>query len=115
MSFDTLINLEKMLENKSIRGSKEDLIKLMDESFKEVISNGQLWDRSSVIDALIKSAHLDNYNAFDFEVIEVTKDVGMVVFKTENEDGSIITQRSSVWRWSGDAWKQVFHQATRIG
>jgi hypothetical protein len=115
MSFSVLIDLEKKLENKSIRSSREDLENLMDENFKEVISNGELWDREKVINALIETAHLNNYNTFDFEVIELTKDVGMVVFKTKNEDGSIVTQRSSTWRWNGDSWKQMFHQATRIG
>ena len=115
MKFDILIELEKKLENKEYRSSKEKLEELMHPDFREVISNGEVWGREKVIQALIETSDQNDYNAFDFEAFGLSSDIGMVVFKTKNEDGSRITQRSSTWKWDGKSWRQMFHHATRIG
>jgi len=114
MKFEILIELEKKLENKEYRASREKLEGLLDDEFREVISSGEVWGREKVINALVATSSLDDYNTYDFEVVELAQNIGLVLFKTKNEDGTVITQRSSTWRWKNGAWKNVFHQATRL-
>ncbi len=112
MSFENLIELEKKLENKEYRASREKLEELMHPEFREVISNGEVWGREKVIQALIETSDQNDYNAFDFEAFGLGLEIGTVLFKTKNEDGSKITQRSSTWKKENGKWQNIFHHAT---
>jgi glyoxylase I family protein len=112
-----LLSLEASLFQESIRHSAVDLERLLDKDFIEIGSSGILYDRESIIAALLAESRHD-ISMFNFRLQWRCSDMALVTYRAEirnRASGQIsVTMRSSLWRLMGDRWKMVFHQGTLV-
>jgi len=115
MQSTTLFDLEKKLLDPSVRHSRLQLETLLAPSFVEFGCSGRVWDRKSIVDALVSGSSTP-VEAFDFQALELAHDVVLITYKTKrtNEDGSLYASlRNSIWRLTGNQWQMIFHQGTK--
>lgn len=101
---------EVSLLKRNVRESAEKVSELLDESFTEHCSSGNVYIYKSgdTFDSL------GGYKLTDFKIrmLCVTSVLATYELVRYEEDYSIHTLRSSIWNFSGGKWKMVFHQGT---
>ncbi|UCE25423.1 MAG: DUF4440 domain-containing protein [Candidatus Zixiibacteriota bacterium] len=110
-----LSRLEKHLMQPEVRRSPAELRKLLAEEFVEFGSSGQVYDRKSIIEALsIESPFTCSIE--DFSVVSLSPQLALVTYRavcSENDnESSVHSLRSSIWRQVDGEWQMVFHQGT---
>jgi len=98
--------LEDRLLLPEVRGSAAALDALISRDFVEFGSTGQVYDRQTIVLAMLKDPNPRVPTLTEFQVRELSPDVALVTYRTS---GSV---RSSVWRRENDTWRIVFHQGT---
>lgn len=108
-----LLRLEQSLLDDSVRTDHRRISELLDERFKEYASSGKAYRYTSG-DAFGKNAEGIRIIESSFEVVSLTPDIALVNYQSVkgNGDAGAKTNRSSIWKKTGAAWKIVFHQGT---
>lgn len=115
MNFESIIQLEKLLLDSSVRKNPVELDRLLAEDFIEFGTSGKVYNKMNIIELLPKedSATIE---AFDFRAIALSSEFVQLTFKTnrQNKDGSITSSlRCSIWKKNGNQWQMFFHQGTK--
>jgi ribonuclease HI len=105
--FDTIIELERRLLDPRVRLDRAALSSLLHEDFREFGASGRVYDRDSIIDALLASDG-SSATAHDFEAIRLGADVVLLTYRTDPP-----SLRTSIWvRDAGGGWRMLHHQGT---
>jgi hypothetical protein len=98
--------LEDRLLTPEVRGSAAALDTLISRDFFEFGSSGQVYDRQTIVAAILADPQPRVPPVTEFRVCALSADVALATYRT---GGSV---RSSIWRRENDAWRIVFHQGT---
>ena len=108
----TLLNLEKKLLDPEIRSSKNDLCKLLADSFFEFGSSGKvLYKNENINDIQLSEVKM---HLSDFEIHPLSEEIILTTYKIYNELNQQSSLRSSLWKLVDGHWKMHFHQGTKI-
>ena len=83
----------------------------LDEEFVEFGSSGVVYDRESVISAMVLEDPV-SWSIASFKALPLAQDVALVTYLTAKAAGQP-SLRCSVWKRTGSQWRIVFHQGTR--
>ena len=95
---------------------RDDFERMMAEEFCEVGASGRRYSRAFVLDELEKRdavPHADVWETSEFECRRLAGDLYLLTY-TLLQDGVRRTRRSTIWRWTSEGWKIVFHQGTVV-
>jgi hypothetical protein len=112
MNFIELYKIERKLTEDEYRKNRVWLDGIIHDEFKEIISDGRVFEKTELIDILVSSDG-GNMSCFDFEGVELASDCALITFKTKQESSDKSCARSSIWK-NICGWKLMFHQATEI-
>jgi hypothetical protein len=111
----TIRVLEERLSTPEASDSRASLGELLAPEFKEFGSSGRVFDRDSVLDALVPGGR--PRIVFEaFEAVSIARDVVLVTYLSRSFDGAggkPPALRSSLWCRRQKRWQLVFHQGTR--
>jgi hypothetical protein len=110
-----LRKLEEQMTKPEIRGSPEELARLLADDFIEFGGSGRIFDKRQIIDTLQNQSPVQIW-LDEFQVKCLAPDVALVTYRghyrfpeSENVAHSL---RSSIWRNRDGRWEVVFHQGT---
>lgn len=107
-----LHDLELQFMRPGVRSSRKSLEELLAEDFVEFGSAGDIYDRSSIVSALVLEAPVA-WSIASFQAKLLAGDVALVTYSA-TKGGGESALRSSIWRRIDGRWRMVFHQGTRI-
>jgi hypothetical protein len=105
----TVIALERRLLEPELRRDREALGALLHEDFREFGASGRVYDRDSVVEALLASGGA-SAQAVDFRATRLGPDAILVTYRTDAP-----SLRTSVWvRGAHGSWRVLHHQGTPL-
>ena len=107
-----LLQLEIKLLQPEIRRSKDELSKLLAESFFEFGSSGKVLYKDEDINE-IQLGEVQMHLS-DFEIHPLSEEIVLTTYKIYNELNEQFSLRSSIWKFINGHWKMHFHQGTKI-
>jgi ribonuclease HI len=106
-----VIELERLLLRPDIRADRHRVKALLHQDFQEFGASGRVWDRETIVDALVADPEVPGA-AEAFAPVRLAEDVVLLTYRVRGESGSL---RSSLWvRDSTAGWQLRFHQGTRM-
>jgi hypothetical protein len=94
--------------------TKDDILRMTCDEFWEVGASGKCYSRKYVVDVLLERYSDPNYEDIwetkDFNYIEIAQDNYLLTYTLLQ--GERITKRSTIWRYTDDGWKILYHQGT---
>jgi hypothetical protein len=107
--FVTVIALERRLLDAEVRRDREALKTLLHEDFSEFGASGRVYDRDSIVEALVSSGPAD-VEPSDFRATRLGPDTVLLTYRT---DGPSL--RTSVWVRGGErSWRILHHHGTQL-
>lgn len=106
-----VIDLEKELHSPSIRKDYDKLDTLLSDSFIEIGSSGDVYDKSVIIDFLSKESGKE-ITSSEYVFRELDSNTALVYYHSYINGRKSI--RSSLWRKINNDWKIEFHQGTPL-
>lgn len=106
-----IYSLENALLQPQVRGSAEELHRLLAEDFIEFGKSGTVFNKERIVRELPKDSPI-NIIISDFEVKHLEGNILLATYKTTNIDNKTSALRSSIWRLEDKGWRIVFHQGT---
>lgn len=92
-----------------MRLNRAALSALLHEDFREFGTSGRVYDRASIIEALLAGDGA-SANAFDFKAVSLSPNVVLLTDRTDTP-----SLRTSIWSRGPDgAWRLRHHQGTRV-
>lgn len=95
--------------------TRADFEAMMAPEFWEIGASGKRYSKAFVLDALAERHAKpvdESYVVTDFSCQELAPNLYLATYRLDQ--GGRLSQRSTIWRYSGDAWLAVFHQGTLI-
>jgi hypothetical protein len=124
MDDDALIKeLEEKLLDPKVRGSREELEKLISPQFIEYGSSGKIYNYPGTLAYLVaNSGKISKHSFVNFKTRRLSGDTILALYILEKERNRRIniTNRSSLWHLEEDTagkdmvWRIIFHQGTRV-
>jgi ribonuclease HI len=107
-------DLERRLHDPATRSDRAKLEQLLHPDYVEFSSNGRLWTRAAVLEALTTRPGLvAALNVLEMGGQQATPDT--VIVTSVAQHGLRRSVRNSVWVLHDGAWRMRLHQATGIG
>lgn len=111
--------LESLVYDPEVRRSRELCEPLFAEDFVEFGSNEVVYDKASIVEALVNGKPFDGeFIIEEFETKELAEGIELVTYRlkavTSKGDIAVSSLRSTIYRRSEGRWQQVFHQVTKI-
>jgi hypothetical protein len=106
---------EPIFHRRSYGTSRESLEGMTDEAFWEVGASGRVYDRQYVISSLLeryKDPEPHDWLCADFSIHELAPNLFLLHYMLEEPDR--MTRRTTIWKYTANGWKIVFHQGTII-
>ena len=101
--------LEERHLNPEVRGSKEELAKILADEFTEIGSSGRMINKA---DCMNRELSQDNLSLYQFDMKILAPDIVLTTYFLENRTISRNTLRSSIWKQIDGKWQLYFHQGT---
>lgn len=96
---------------------KEDILNITCEEFREVGASGRCYSREYVLETLLERYSDDKYGDIwetrDFQCLEIAPNNYLLTY-TLIQNKERITRRSTIWRYTLDGWKILYHQGTIV-
>ena len=115
---DLLRQLEEQLLRPDVRGSAEQVGRLLADDFIEFGSSGHAYDKRQIIEALQqeKPDPTVRISLAEFAARRLAPEVVLVTYRTIQRGGPAVPERSrlrsSIWKLMDGRWQMVFHQGT---
>lgn len=106
-----VIDLEIYSLSPKVRGSKDELEKLFSEDFIEYGASGNVYTKFDVVNSLPSTCEI-NFEVENIKAKPLGVDVVQLTYLLKNNTENKSSLRSSIWEWSLDGWKMIFHQGT---
>ncbi len=116
---DTLLPLEEQVYSPGSRHSAELLDSLFADEFLEFGSSGKVFDKKSVIEALVgETPSPGRFEINDFRVTRLAEGVYLATYRLDrlDEEGALKGRslRSTIYKLIAGRWQQAFHQGTIV-
>ena len=109
---EQLLQLEEKLLIPEIRKSKDELSKLLADTFFEFGSSGKvLYKGQDISEMTLGEVRM---TLSDFEIHPLSKEIVLTTYRIYNEVNEQHSLRSSIWKIVDGAWKMHFHQGMKI-
>ncbi|MGY1633019.1 DUF4440 domain-containing protein [Geodermatophilus sp. SYSU D01186] len=106
-----VVERERLLLRPDVRADPHEVEGLLHPDFQEFGASGRVWDRATIIDALVADPAVPGA-AEGFAPVRLAEDVVLLTYRVRGEPGSL---RSSLWvRDAAAGWQLRFHQGTRL-
>ncbi|GMR24487.1 MAG: DUF4440 domain-containing protein [Acidobacteriota bacterium] len=107
--------VEERLLTPEVRGSREELTKLLADDFLEFGSSDRTFDKQAII-ALLEDESALEWSIHDFAVKQLSDDVVMVTYtaRAVRPEEIKTSLRSSIWVYRDERWQPTFHQGTKV-
>lgn len=109
-----VVALEEALLTPQVRCSRARLEELLDPEFTEIGASGRFWDRAAIIEMMIGDEDRVRAPLPTAEMSARVVAPGLVLLTYVSDPGGRAARRSSLWRRSGESWRVLFHQGTRV-
>ena len=103
---------ELALLDPAVRADRISASRLIDPGFIEVGQGGRLWDHSAILTEFGSGTSVPHVTISEMDAVLIDENVVLVTYVSTIENRSV--RRSSIWRESGEGWRVMFHQGTRI-
>ena len=109
---EQLLQLEEKLLKPEIRKSKDELSKLLADTFFEFGSSGKvLYKDEDIGEMTLGEVRM---TLSDFEIHPLSEEIVLTTYRIFNEVNEQHSLRSSIWKIVDGNWKMHFHQGTKI-
>ena len=106
-----LLQLEEQLLKPEIRTSKDELSKLLADTFFEFGSSGKvLYKGEDISEMTLGEVRI---KLSDFEIHPLSEEIVLSTYRIYNEVNEQHSLRSSIWKLVDGDWKMHFHQGTK--
>lgn len=109
--------LEETLLQRNVRRNPDLLDELLDKDFEEIGSSGKITNRLQVMEWLLTKEKDVTWSLDGFRVRQLAPDLVLALYKATKIKNRVEVSgslRSSIWQRTGDRWKMVFNQGTRV-
>ncbi|MCM5557734.1 DUF4440 domain-containing protein [Pleomorphomonas sp. JP5] len=113
--------LEQKLHRPEVRRSPDTVHALLADDFTEFGSSGRVYDKASIIEALVEESIAEAALApdvHDFTARPIASDVVLVTYRSSRHlpggAAARVTLRSSIWKLIDGRWQMLFHQGTIV-
>ena len=108
---EQLLQLEERLLKPEIRKSKDELSKLLADTFFEFGSSGKvLYKEEDTSEITLGEVRM---TLSDFEIHPLSEEIVLITYRISNEVNEQHSLRSSIWKLVDGNWKMYFHQGTK--
>lgn len=111
-----LVSREPIFHRPEFGLDRADFERMTVPDFWEVGASGRRHSRAHVLETL-EGRHAvpqdDVWQTSDFHCRHLAGDVYLLTY-TLLQNNVRLTRRSTIWQWTGDGWKIVFHQGTIV-
>ena len=113
---EELIKREPIFHHPEYGISRSDFENMTDADFWEVGASGRRYNREYVINTLVdryrNPPNDDIWDTKDFHCLEIALNNYLITYTLIQ--GTRVTRRSTIWRYSAGDWKIVYHQGTLV-
>lgn len=114
-----ILDLETLLHRPEVRRSRIHVERLLAPEFVEFGRSGRVYDRQSVVEALVAEAANPGDTlpmVMDAACHLLAEGCVLLIYRSSriSAGSSIETLRSSVWKHIDGGWRMVFHQGTPV-
>jgi len=114
-AFEALAAREPLFHRREFGTARADFEAMVAPEFWEIGASGSRYSRAFVLDTLTdrhaKTVE-ESFVVTDFACQELAPNLYLATYQLNQADR--LSQRSTIWRYSNDAWQAVFHQGTLI-
>lgn len=103
-----VVELEVRLLDPQVRGDASAIEALLHPDFTEFGASGRVYDRASIIAAVVKSDD-PSAHPFEFRAVSLADDVVLLTYRTEPP-----SLRTSIWKRDDDRWRILHHRGTAV-
>ena len=115
---EQILKLEERLLQPEVRHSPQEISKLLADEFIEFGSSGRVYNKQQVLESLQKESG-EQISIKNFKTINLAPNIVLATYtairKNSNDEKTINSLRSSIWKFTEEQWKLVFHQGTPSG
>jgi hypothetical protein len=111
---EVIRGLELSVLRKNVRGSRDELERILADDFYEVGTSGRLFDKESIIENLTQESERTLVMQ-EFIATSLAKGVVLTTYRiirkiTDQEQAT--SRHCSVWKKRDDEWEMLYHQGT---
>lgn len=110
-----LMKRESIFHRPEYGTTRREFEEMTDPSFWEIGASGRRYSRDEVLDVLeqrFKNPAEDLWETENFDCREIAENNYLLTYTLIQ--GKRITRRATIWRWTGESWKIVYHQGTIV-
>jgi hypothetical protein len=115
-AFQILRKLEVSLHQPEVRSDRDQVDRLLHESFIEFGRSGQMYTKAEIMEILSAESSGEAIYSRDYSLAVIEGGVALLTYKSAqiNASGELsrYTLRSSLWHYTEPGWKMRFHQGT---
>ena len=115
-ALDELIRREPIFHRPEFGTARADFERMMVADYWEIGASGRRYDRAFILDVLEQRAAAggpDILETSGFECRKLAEDVYLLTY-TLLQNKTRRTRRATIWQWTADRWRIVFHQGTIV-
>ncbi len=115
-TFQILRKLEVSLHQPEVRSDRDQVDRLLHESFIEFGRSGQMYTKAEILEVLSAESSEEAIYSGDYSLTMIEDGVALLTYKSAqiNASGKLsrYTLRSSLWQYTEPGWQMRFHQGT---
>jgi hypothetical protein len=115
-TFQILRKLEVSLHQPELRSDRDQVDRLLHESFFEFGRSGQMYTKAEILEVLSAESSEEAIYSGDYSLTMIEDGVALLTYKSAqiNANGELsrYTLRSSLWQYTEPGWHMRFHQGT---
>jgi hypothetical protein len=115
-TFQILRKQEVSLHQPELRSDRDQVDRLLHESFFEFGRSGQMYTKAEILEFLSAESSEEAIYSGDYSLTMVEDGVALLTYKSAqiNTNGELsrYTLRSSLWQYTEPGWQMRFHQGT---
>ena len=105
---------EPIFHRREFGTSKAHLERMTDDAFWEIGASGNIYQRAYVIETLLKryenGPEPHEWLCREFSIMALAENLFLLSYTLCEPER--VTRRSTIWRYTNEGWKIVFHQGT---
>jgi hypothetical protein len=115
-TFQILRKQEVSLHQPELRSDRDQVDRLLHESFFEFGQSGQMYTKAEILEVLSAESSEEAIYSGDYSLTMIEDGVALLTYKSAqiNANGELsrYTLRSSLWQYTEPGWQMRFHQGT---
>jgi len=109
---NVILQYEKDLFSCNFCNNRVNLENRLATNFVEYGSSGAIYDRDSIINALVGLSQDRDIEIMDFQLTVLSESILLANYISYHKGNGKYVLRTSVWKFENNNWKMYFHQGT---